>query len=332
MIVSSFQLGPKLGTGGMAEVFAGTMIGAEGFTRRVAIKRVLPHLAEIPAFARMFVAEARLAARLSHPNIVSVLDFTRDPDDRLLLVMEYVDGTDLASLLARAPLPDGLAIYVAVEALRALAYAHDRVEPDAGEGGARGVIHRDISPQNLLLSYEGAVKVADFGLARVRAASGVLSETVRGKPSYMAPEQMSGEPLDGRCDLYAVGVMLWEMLARRPLFLGTAKEIIAQALFKDVPTPTWARPGVPEDLERVTMTLLARDRDARYPTADQAIAALLACRDVPLDGRGALARWLAERVPREARDVSNPGSIGLDGGDNAEVKRSEGTARDRCGR
>jgi serine/threonine protein kinase len=293
---SRYQLGDKLGNGGMAEVFAGTMLGVEGFARKVAIKRVLAGLSQVPTFASMFVTEAQIVSQLAHPNIVSVLDFSRDLEDRLFLVMEYVDGKDLASLLHAGSIPPSLAIFIVIEMLRGLGYAHDLPDPTTG---TRGVIHRDVSPQNLLLGYEGAVKVSDFGLAKARAASeGVWSETVRGKPSYMAPEQVSGEMLDGRTDLYAVGVMLWEMLAHRPLFTGTSKEIMAQVMFKGIATPSELRGGVPADLETVTMKLLARDRDARYPTAEAAIEALLQCGDVPRDGRGELMRLLAARFPK----------------------------------
>jgi serine/threonine-protein kinase len=300
---SRYQLGAKLGSGGMAEVFAGTMIGVEGFARQVAIKRVLAGLSEVPAFATMFVAEAQIASRLAHPNIVSVLDFNRDPEDRLFLVMEYVDGKNLASLLEAGPIPPSTALFIVVELLRGLGYAHDLPDPLGGPAGdasaPRGVIHRDVSPQNLLLSYEGAVKVSDFGLAKVRDASGgVCSGTVRGKPSYMSPEQIAGEPLDGRSDLYAVGVMLWEMLARRPLFAGTMREIVGQVMFRGVAAPSSLRGDVPADLEAIAMKLLARKRDDRYPTAEAAIEALLRCDAVPRDGRGDLAHLLAERFPR----------------------------------
>jgi serine/threonine protein kinase len=305
---SRYQLGAKLGVGGMAEVFAGTMIGLEGFARPVAIKRVLPGLSQVPEFATMFIAEARIVSRLAHPNIVPVLDFSRDFDGRLFLVMEYVDGKDLASLLAPGPMPPALALFVAVEMLRGLGYAHDLPDPTTG---ARGVVHRDVSPQNLLISYEGAVKLSDFGLAKARAASqGVRSETVRGKPSYMAPEQISGGMLDGRTDLYAVGIMLWEMLAHRPLFAGTTREIMGQVLFRDIPVPSSVRGGVPLDLEAVTMKLLARDRDSRYATAEAAIEALLACNDVPRDGRGELAHLLAARFPRPS-DARTQRAAGL---------------------
>lgn len=322
---SRFQLGPRLGKGGMAEVFVALLRGSEGFVRHVAIKRMLPRIAATPALARMFVSEARLAARLTHPNVVQVLDFTRAPDDQLVLIMEYVEGGDLAELLAAGPLPPSLAIFITVEALRALGYAHDLVDPARGE---EGVIHRDISPQNVLVSVAGAVKLADFGLAQLRHADDAHSMPVRGKPSYMSPEQMAGDPLDRRTDLYSLGVVLWEMLARRPLFVGSVKEIRTAAMFRDIPRPGRSAAGASSDLEDVVMTLLARDRDARFASAADAIAALLACRDVPLDGRGALARMVAQRVPRRL-EAWKPGSIEFDGGDDAELERSNGTAHGR---
>ena len=289
-----YVLGEKLGSGGMAEVYAATLLGAEGFARKVAIKRVRASLAGIPAFASMFVAEAQIASRLAHPNIVAVLDFTRDREDRLFLVMEHVDGTDLASLLSAGPVTPALAIYIVVEILRALGYAHALRDPDRG---ACGVIHRDVSPQNVLLSVHGAVKIADFGLARLHGvADGGRAEAPRGKPSYMSPEQLAGEPLDARSDLYAVGVMLWELLAHRPLFAGTFQEITAQAMFKDIPTPRSAHRAAPRDIEAVAMTLLARAPADRYASAEAALVALLACEDAPRDGRGELAHLLAART------------------------------------
>ena len=299
---SRYQLGEQLGRGGMAEVYAATVRGAAGFARRVAIKRALPDLSRIPAFAAMFVAEARIAARLSHPNIVSVLDVARDADGRLALVMECVDGKDLASVLAAGAVPPSVAIYISIELLRGLGYAHGPADPPslAGAGGARGVVHRDVSPQNVLVSYEGAVKLSDFGLALAlgnarRAGGAARSEVVRGKPSYMAPEQASAGAIDGRADLYAAGVMLWEMLADRPLFTGTPREIAVQVMFRDCPRPSQFRAGVPADLEAVAMHLLARDRDARPASAQAAIEELLGCADAPRDGRGELCRLMAVR-------------------------------------
>jgi serine/threonine-protein kinase len=162
-----YILDKRLGGGGMAEVFLARTVGAEGFSRRVAIKRVLPGYSENPQFAKMFVAEAQLSSRLQHPNVVSVADFDRDAEGRLFLVMELVEGVDLDGLNATGMLSFPLIIHVIGEVLRGLGYAHDL--PPAGDG-VRGLIHRDVSPHNVLLSWEGAVKVSDFGIAKARAS------------------------------------------------------------------------------------------------------------------------------------------------------------------
>ncbi len=283
----------------MAEVFLGSTVGAEGFSRRVAIKRVLPGFSENPAFAKMFIDEARISSRLVHPNIVSVVDFDRDPDGRLYLVMELVEGKDLDELGASGPLPVPVVIYVISEVLRGLGHAHDLpVSADA----MRGIVHRDVSPHNVLLSWEGAVKVSDFGIAKARSASSATaSEMIKGKPAYMSPEQANGESLDGRSDLFAVGIMLWELLVGRRLFVGEdTRSTLAAVLFGQVPRPRSLRADVPKDLERVVMKLLERDLPARYPTAEAAIHDLLECDAAPKDGRNLLERTLAERFPDHA--------------------------------
>ncbi len=305
--VGKYRFDHRLGGGGMAEVFIGSTVGAEGFSRKVAIKRVLPGFSENPSFAQMFVAEARISSRMQHPNIVSVLDFDRDPEGRLFLVMELVEGRDLDALGSSGPLPLPVIIYVIAEVLRGLGYAHDlpvTADPSAGDtiSGMRGVVHRDVSPHNVLLSWEGAVKVSDFGIAKARAASeATASVFIKGKPAYMSPEQANGQSLDGRSDLFAVGVMLWEMLCGRRLFVGEdTRATLAAVLFGQIPRPRSLRPDVPKDLERVVMKLLERDLPARYATAELAIADLLECADAPKDGRALLAKTLSERFPQQA--------------------------------
>ncbi len=282
----------------MAEVFLGSTIGAEGFSRRVAIKRVLPGYSDNQAFAQMFVSEAQISSQLVHPNIVSVLDFDRDPENRLFLVMELVEGKDLDALMATGLLPYPVVIFVISEVLRGLGHAHDL--PVGNQ--ARGVVHRDISPHNVLLSWTGAVKVSDFGIAKARAASeATASVFIKGKPAYMSPEQANGQPLDGRSDLFAVGIMLWEMLIGRRLFVGEdMRSTLAAVLFGEIPRPRALRGDVPKDLERVTMKLLERDLPSRYATAEQAVADLLECSNAPKAGREILAAALAERFRGEA--------------------------------
>ncbi len=316
---SRYQLGDKLGAGGMAEVFRGTMVGAEGFARAVAVKRVLPGFSTVPKFASMFVQEAQIASRLSHPNVVSVLDFDRDPDGRLFLVMEFVEGRDLADLVGTGLLPYSAVIFIVSEALRGLGYAHD-----LPTGDVRGVVHRDVSPHNVLLSWEGAVKVSDFGIAKAHEASAASASTmIKGKPGYMSPEQANGEQLDGRSDLFAVGVMLWEILTGLRLFDGTTQETIAQVLFKPIPRPSSLRQSVPPDLDAITMRLLERDKPGRYPNAETAVDDLARCADAPRNGRSELARLLAERFPQAV--ASRTSRSQLDSGGTREG--ANGTAR-----
>ena len=305
-----YRLDLRLGGGGMAEVFVGSTVGAEGFSRKVAIKRVLPGYSDNQAFAQMFVSEAKITSRLVHPNIVSVLDFDRDAENRLFLVMELVEGKDLDTLLTSGPLPVPLIVFIISEVLRGLGHAHDLpIEQGGPPGGQltithtmRGVVHRDVSPHNVLLSWEGSVKVSDFGIAKARAASEATASTfIKGKPAYMSPEQANGKPLDGRSDLFAVGVMLWEMLIGRRLFLAEdTRATLAAVLFGEIPKPRALRGDVPKDLERITMKLLERDLAARYATAELAIADLSECSAAPKDGRALLKRTLAERFPHEA--------------------------------
>lgn len=303
-----YVLERRLGGGGMAEVFLGRMVGAEGFSRPVAIKRVLDGFSGNPQFASMFVAEAQLTSRLQHPNIVSVIDFDSDAEGRWFLVMELVDGTDLDGLLATGPLPFSLVIHVAMEILRGLDYAHEL--PIHGDG-VRGLVHRDISPHNVLLSWEGAVKVSDFGIAKARAASNAsASILIKGKPAYMSPEQVNGRPLDGRSDLFSVGVMMFEMLCLQPLFAGTTtEETLGRVLFAPIPDPRALRPEIPEDLSRVVASLLERERDQRMRSADAGVAMLAACADCPKTGREELSATLSQRfagrAPIRARNISH---------------------------
>ncbi len=303
---SRYRFGERLGAGGMAEVFKGTQIGAEGFNRIVAAKRVLPEYANAPAFVSMLLEEARILAMLEHPNIVSILDVDRD-EVGLFIAMEFVDGCDLAKLADTGRLPFSTTNFVIAETLRGLGYAHEL--PTAS--GPKGIVHRDISPQNVLLSWEGAVKVSDFGIAKARQATAATASTlIKGKPMYMSPEQATGLALDGRSDLFAVGIMLWELLTGRRLFDGTTQEVFARISNGLIPLPSTIARDVPRDLEAVTMKLLAADPAARYATAALAIADLSRCADAPRDGRGELVRLLAERFPQAVAARTSRPSMG----------------------
>lgn len=287
----------------MAEVFEAELVGAEGFTRRVAVKRLHSGLEAVPRYVAMFLEEASLAARFSHPNVVSVFDFGRGADGRPFIVMEHVDGIDLSRLARSCPLPHSVAIFIASELLSGLGYLHDL----PGGDSVPGLVHRDLSPRNVLLSWDGAVKIADFGIAKARKGTVVpASGVVRGTAGYLSPEQVNREALDGRSDLFAVGVILWELLAGSKLFQGTASEMFSQLLFHSLERPSTYRPDIPEDLERIAMRLLAQDRAKRYETAELVLQELALCRDAPPNGRRELARFLAERFPGAAASRARP--------------------------
>lgn len=292
-----YQIGERLGVGGAAEVFRGWQIGESGFERPVAIKRILPErVSESSRYAWMVSHEADVLARMLHPNIVHVFDVVRDDDGQLLLVLEYVDGIHLGKLIESGPVPVSVIVFLAAEILSGLGYAHHL---PANGSRVLGVVHRDLSPDNILLSWDGAVKIADFGLAKRRDTTQVsVTPHVRGKPGYMSPEQGLGQPLDGRSDLYSVGVMLWELLAdERPYTHGAAFE---DRFDRGLPRPSAYRP-VPRDLEAVVMKLLRRDRARRFRTAEAAYDAIARCDSSSrLRGRIELIELLAQRFPDQA--------------------------------
>ncbi len=302
-----YQMLRKIGAGGLGAVYEGTLLGAEGFARQIAIKRIHAEKSVQPHVAAMFSDEARLAAQLIHPNLVEVLDFDRDPQGRPFLVMEYVDGQDLAALLRRGALPPPVAIFIASEMLYGLGYAHELTQRD----GKRGLVHRDLSPHNVLLSRQGAVKVSDFGIAKALEGRGAVQlHELSGTPSYMSPEQVHAQPLDARSDLFAVGVILWEMLVGRRLFVGsTGTEVMASVQFKPVPPPSSLCPAVPRELDAVVMRLLERDLTRRYASAQEANAELLACPQAPRDGRSALQQLVAERTTGPVAVVSGSRTV-----------------------
>ena len=312
-----YALDSRLGAGGMAEVFRGRALGAEGFARGVAIKRILTEYSASEQFAAMFIEEARLCARLSHANLVGVFDFDRDDEGRLFLVMELIEGVDLDRLLSSGMHSIPVVLYVITEMLRGLGYVH---ELPAAHDGVRGLVHRDVSPQNVLISWSGDVKVSDFGIAKARTATVARTTTIKGKPAYMSPEQITGRPLDARSDLFAVGVMLWQMLCGRQLFAGgLPEEAIAQILFQPIPAPSTLCPGIPPELERITLRLLAREVEDRYASAEAVIADVVALDAYPRDGRVLLVECLASSFPdrmpqpiRDARGIRPPGAVTSD--------------------
>ena len=260
----------KLATGGMAEVFRAESAGIEGFKKKVAIKRVLPHLSQKRKFISMFLDEARLSAHLSHSNVVQVFDIGIG-DDTYFIVMEYVDGADLKAIIETRrkkgmDFPLEAAVYIATKICEGLAYAHELSDSD---GKPFNIVHRDMSPPNVLIRKYGEVKIADFGLAK---ASNQLEKSepgvIKGKFSYLSPEAATGHDVDLRADIFAVGIILWEILAGRRLFSGESDfatvKLVQQA---QVPSIAQINRKVPPSLERIINKSLARDTANRYQTS-----------------------------------------------------------------
>jgi serine/threonine protein kinase len=304
-----YEITRPIGAGGQAEVLLATVRGAQGFHRLVAVKRVRADQVNAARAAVDLINEAHVTSRLSHPNVVGVLDVDHDKAGQPFLVMEYVDGVDLGKLIETGPLPHPIAVYIARELLSGLGYIHEHRNLVRGRV-RRGLVHRDVSPHNVLLSWEGEVKLADFGVAQMLEQTMTAPAVVTvGKRGYMSPEQVSRQELDGRSDLYAVGIVLWELLSHRRFLAEPAGDVTA--VFRAVPRPSEYRQDVPADLEAVAMRLLAYDREARYRTAELAAHDLMRCRSIPRDGRGDLAHLLDDRFPRSHRQRPNSPPPGL---------------------
>ncbi len=267
--LGKYQLVKRLAMGGMAEVFLARVDGPMGFEKQVVVKRVLPHLAEEQTFVEMFFSEARLAAQLSHPNVVQVFDFG-EVDGTYFLVMELIDGINLRQLGRRAQeageaLPAHLVARIISSAAEGLGYAHELTDP--ATGAPLNLVHRDISPENILLSKSGAVKVVDFGIAKAANQSHLTrTGTVKGKFAYMPPEQLRAEPLDRRADVYALGIVMFELLAGQKPFDTKSDAEIAQAILSRKMTPLHKlRRDVPKALQRIVERALEPNAKDRYP-------------------------------------------------------------------
>lgn len=277
VLLNKYRIGPKLGEGGMAVVYLATSLGAAGFERAVVLKVIKPHLARTPGMVDGFVREASLGAELDHPNIVQVLDLG-DFQGMLYMVLEYVQGKDLAALThkarrARRVLGPELVMSIGIDVCKALECSHTHVEAD---GTPQPIIHRDISPQNILISREGSVKLADFGMARALGTARQTAEgVVKGKLSYMSPEQSRGQEVDARSDLFSLGVVLWETLTGRRLFLAkNPVETVKRVRTCTVPPLTEVAPHVTPALADIIHTFLKAEPSERFQTATEARKAM----------------------------------------------------------
>lgn len=262
-----------LATGGMAKLYLARLVGSEGFEKLVAIKRIHAHLSESEEFIQMFVDEARLVSRIAHPHVVQVLELGH-VDNTHFIAMEYVDGETLTALVRRIRVPMRICARIIADAASGLHAAHELRGKD---GELLGVVHRDVSPHNILLSYEGAVKVVDFGVARAKGNLHTTNVgTVKGKFAYMAPEQARLETVDRRADLFALGIVLYEITTRHRLFKAeTEAQTISKVLSQQIYRPSLVVPDYPPELERIVMKSLERDPDARFQNAEELQSALL---------------------------------------------------------
>ena len=277
-LFGKYRLLKHLASGGMGTVYEALYCPEGGFERAVAVKRIHPHLASEPRFVTFFRNEAELSARLVHPNIVQVLDFG-SVDGTYFLAMELVSGLTLQAFVKRAwaakiAIPPHLVVHVGREILAGLGYSHAAAR--APDGSLLRVIHRDICPANLLLSRNGEVKISDFGVARaLREAGSDQTRTVAGHAGYMAPEQARALPFDERCDLFSVGVLLWELLCGKSLFYrGGEGPTLLALMSADVPRPTDLRDDIHPGWDAVIARAVARDPEARFASASLMAAAL----------------------------------------------------------
>ncbi len=270
--IDRYELVAEIASGGMATVFLARLSGVGGFQRFVAIKRLHPHLANENEFVQMFLDEARLAAGIHHPNVVPILEVGAS-DRGYYIVMDYVEGDTLAHLLARAAtagvaMPASIALRVVVDMLGGLHGAHELRD---AQGNPAELVHRDVSPQNVLVGVDGIARITDFGVARAASRlSGTGAGELKGKISYMAPEQTSGLPLDRRADVFASGIVLWEVLSGRRLFKApNDAATITRILKEPIPSPRQYNPVVSGEVAAVCLRALERDPNRRFASAAQ---------------------------------------------------------------
>src|SRR5262245_25657617 len=265
-----YYLLERINVGGMAEVFKAKTFGVEGFERLLAVKRILPNIAEDEEFITMFIDEAKIAVQLQHANIAQIFDLGK-VDDSFFIALEYVHGRDLRSIFDRMrnkgeSLPIAMACYVIMQVCEGLDYAHNKRD---AQGRELNLVHRDISPQNVLIGYEGECKLIDFGIAK---AAGKASKTqagiLKGKFGYMSPEQVRGLPIDRRSDIFAVGIVLYELLTGERLFIGESDfSTLEKVRNVEIQPPSSYNKKIPQELERVVLKALARDPEDRYANA-----------------------------------------------------------------
>lgn len=286
-----YEILDRIGVGGMAEVYRARAFGAEGFQKTLVLKKILPHLSDDPHFQSMFVDEAKIAVALQHQNVVQILDLGRI-DHQLFIAMELVDGADLARTFIQArsrgiPWPQDVVFFIAKEALKGLHYAHTKLGAD---NHPLGVIHRDVSPANILLSFAGEVKIGDFGIAKAAEKSHTTrTGLVKGKIHYMSPEQLEGRPLDPRADVFGMGMVLHTLISgAHPLDNLQEVQVIDTIRHGVIPKPSELNPDISPELDALVMRAIEKDPARRYESAEAmgtAIEAYAQRNGMYLDGK-----------------------------------------------
>ena len=320
----SYELVRKIAAGGMAEIFLARHWGEGGFFRDVVIKRLFSHLAEQRRQLRMFQDEARLLSQLAHPNIPQVFDVGL-ADGYWYIAMEYIEGMTVADLWRLGAkhgqfMPLNVALAVVIQTCEALHHAHERHDR---AGRALRIVHRDVTPHNIMVSRDGVVKLMDFGVAQTSARKDTEAGAVRGTFAYMAPEQVRGRPLDKRADVFALGVVLFELTTGKRLFRGTDVQVMTAVVEQDAPAPSRIVAGYPPDLEEIVLTALNRERAQRMPSAAHLTMYLeeLAMRNGMLVGPRAIARYFSSVAPAEPIIEEALGMV--EPGDGDEAKRPQ---------
>jgi eukaryotic-like serine/threonine-protein kinase len=265
-----YSLLNRIAVGGMAEIFLARQEGLEGFEKTICIKRIRPHLSSQPNFVRMFLNEAKLAAQLNHPNIVQIYDLGRI-NDSYFIAMEYISGRDMSRIIPKAekagiPFPMIYALRIASNVCEGLFYAHTKTD---AYGNPLHVVHRDVTPENILVGFNGTVKIVDFGIAK---ANTQIEQTrageIKGKLSYMSPEQAMGAQLDARSDIFALGSVVYEWITGYKLFTGENEMAILKSIIDGkIYPPSYFKEDVPEAVERILMKALEKDKEKRYQSA-----------------------------------------------------------------
>lgn len=266
-----FKCNRLIAEGGMGNIYEAILYGAEGFEKRVAIKMIREEYTSVKEFVGLFIGEAKLVADLVHQNIVQIYKLGK-VNGNYYIAMEYVNGVNLRDLMEKhlaggTKIPVDLGVFIISRVCRGLEYAHNKTDP---YGALLGVVHRDINPNNLMISSEGEVKITDFGVAKARHfMENKEGKVVMGKAPYMSPEQARGETTDKRSDLFSLGVVMYELLTGESLFSKgeDAKQIMENVFKMTVPSPREFNPEIPEDLEKIILRTLERDLAKRYPNA-----------------------------------------------------------------